>query len=327
MDLRFSQRSLEQKVGIVLIGALAVLTAIIAVAVWLRGDTWILVIGSAASALIFGALFWAYSKGRNEAPLILVALLAILPGAFLDELTPAAVVASYVAPAIGLIFLRAPWITFIGLLSISGLLIRSGQLFAPENTTMLLNSVVVIGALAVARQVLDDTNRRALNAAEEARQAQLQADEANRSTQHANDQLLQQTDQQQRLIDLLNDLEVPAISIRNGVLLVPLLGNLDTRRAARLMESVLAAVHSRRARLLIFDIAGMSIADTASIQALHRTIGAIQLLGCDVQISGIRAEVAQTLVHAQISMPNVRFVRHLSDVIDTLLPDTESAAL
>lgn len=312
------QQSLERKVGISLIGFLTIVTALLSPVVWWRGDPWYLAAGAAVFAVIFGALLVAYSRGWSAAPLIVTALLAILPGAFLDALTPAAVVAAYVAPAIALIFLSAPWIALAGVVAIAGLLFRTGAAFEPSNATLWLNSLLVIGAMAVARQVLDDTRKRVLAAAEEAREAQGRAETANASMQEANAQLREQADQQQRLIDLLNDLEVPAIMLREGVLLMPVLGNLDTRRAARLMEGVLAAVYQQRARLLIFDIASMTIADTASVSALHRAVEAVQLLGCTVKITGMRAEVAQTLVRTQVTMPDVQFVQRLADALDDL---------
>jgi anti-anti-sigma regulatory factor len=309
--------TLERTVAIVLLASLAVITGALAPVVWFRGDAAsTLFFGTVIASLIFAGLLFAYMRGWGYAPLVVTVMLAILPGTFLDELTPGSVVAAFTAPAVGMIFLSAPWIALAGFISLTGLLIRTGSLFSTDNLTLILNSILVIGALAIARQVLDEAQRRTLASAEEARVAQMRAETANASIQEANSQLQQQTDQQQRLIDLLNDLEVPAITIGEGVLLMPVIGNLDTRRAARLMEGVLGAVYQQRARLLIFDIAGMTIADTASVQALHRAVEAVQLLGCTVKISGMRAEVAQTLVRSQVMMPDVQFVQRLADALD-----------
>ncbi|MEO7911837.1 MAG: PAS domain-containing protein [Roseiflexaceae bacterium] len=95
---------------------------------------------------------------------------------------------------------------------------------------------------------------------------------------------------------LLEELSTPLIPITQHVVVMPLIGSIDSRRAQQVLDALLQGITERHARIAILDITGVPIVDTQVAGALIRAAQAAQLLGAQVVITGIRPEVAQTLV-------------------------------
>lgn len=95
---------------------------------------------------------------------------------------------------------------------------------------------------------------------------------------------------------LLEELAVPVLQIWEGVLLVPLVGALDSQRSARVMESLLNAIVRAHAAVVLLDITGVPVIDTQVAGHLIRAIQATQLLGCQSIVVGVHPEIAQTMV-------------------------------
>lgn len=137
--------------------------------------------------------------------------------------------------------------------------------------------------------------------------------------QNANKDLLSTNEQMNSLLTLVRDLETPVIPLLEGVLVMPLVGHVDTRRASQLTEAVLAAVHEQRARVVIIDITGVSVVDTAVAQRLGLLAQSVQLLGAHVLLTGIRADVAQTIVTQGIDFSNIQTAGRLQDGVAAVL--------
>jgi rsbT co-antagonist protein RsbR len=95
---------------------------------------------------------------------------------------------------------------------------------------------------------------------------------------------------------LLDQLSVPVIQIWESVLLMPLVGAIDSRRASQVLESLLEQIGRAGAEFVLIDITGVPMVDTAVASNLVRAVQAAQLLGCQSVMVGISAEIAQTLV-------------------------------
>ena len=95
---------------------------------------------------------------------------------------------------------------------------------------------------------------------------------------------------------LLAELSTPLIPITQSVVVMPLIGSIDSRRAQQVLDTLLHGVTERRARIASLDITGVPIVDTHVAGAIVRAAQAAQLLGAQVVLTGIRPEVAQTLV-------------------------------
>lgn len=104
--------------------------------------------------------------------------------------------------------------------------------------------------------------------------------------------------QQQELLEL----STPVVKLWDGVLALPLIGTLDSERTQIVMESLLEQVVSTGSEIAIIDITGVPTVDTLVAQHLLKTVAAARLMGADCIISGIRPQIAQTMVHLGVSL-------------------------
>jgi rsbT co-antagonist protein RsbR len=125
---------------------------------------------------------------------------------------------------------------------------------------------------------------------------ELKAEEALRSSQ---EQLIQA---QQAA---LRELSTPLIPLADGVVAMPLIGAIDSSRAQLVIETLLEGVSLNHARVAILDITGVSVVDTQVANALIRAAQAVKLLGAQVILTGIRPEVAQTLVGLGVDLSGI----------------------
>ncbi len=95
----------------------------------------------------------------------------------------------------------------------------------------------------------------------------------------------------------LRELSTPLIPLAEGVLVMPLIGTIDATRAEQILQTLLDGVSAQRARVAILDITGVKLVDAQVASALINAAHAVRLLGAHVILTGIRAEVAQALVH------------------------------
>jgi rsbT co-antagonist protein RsbR len=107
--------------------------------------------------------------------------------------------------------------------------------------------------------------------------------------------------QQQELLEL----STPVVELWDGVLGVPLIGTLDSARTQVVMESLLTRIVETGSTIAIIDITGVPTVDTLVAQHLLKTIAAARLMGADCIISGIRPQIAQTIVHLGVDLNTV----------------------
>jgi rsbT co-antagonist protein RsbR len=124
--------------------------------------------------------------------------------------------------------------------------------------------------------------------------------------------------QQQELLEL----STPVIKLWDGVLAVPMIGTLDSNRTQLVMEALLQRIVETEAVLAIIDITGVPTVDTLVAQHLLKTVTAIRLMGADCIISGIRPQIAQTIVHLGIDLQGVTSKATLADALAVALKRT-----
>jgi PAS domain S-box-containing protein len=103
----------------------------------------------------------------------------------------------------------------------------------------------------------------------------------------------------------LQELSTPLIPISDTVLVMPLIGRIDARRASQILETLLTGIQSQQADLAIIDITGVNVVDTQVAQALIQAARAVKLLGAQVVLTGLRPEVAQTLVSLGVDLTDI----------------------
>jgi rsbT co-antagonist protein RsbR len=113
----------------------------------------------------------------------------------------------------------------------------------------------------------------------------------------------------------LLELSTPVVKLWEGILALPMIGTLDSARAQTVMESLLERIVDTGSQIAIIDITGVPTVDTLVAQHLLKTISAIRLMGAECIISGIRPQIAQTIVHLGITLEGVTTRATLADAL------------
>ncbi|MEH2137876.1 STAS domain-containing protein [Nostoc sp.] len=111
----------------------------------------------------------------------------------------------------------------------------------------------------------------------------------------------------------LMELSTPVIKLWEGILALPIIGTLDSARTQMMMESLLQKIVETGSEVAIIDITGVPTVDTLTAQHLLKTVTAARLMGADCMISGIRPQIAQTIVYLGIDLANVTTKATLAD--------------
>jgi rsbT co-antagonist protein RsbR len=115
------------------------------------------------------------------------------------------------------------------------------------------------------------------------------------------------------------ELSTPVVKLWEGVLALPLIGTLDSARTQVVMQNLLEAIVSTGAEIAIIDITGVPTVDTLVAQHLLKTVAAARLMGADCIISGIRPQIAQTIIHLGVDLANVTTKATLADAFSIAL--------
>jgi len=129
-------------------------------------------------------------------------------------------------------------------------------------------------------------------------------------------ELEERTAEQARLLALVEELSTPVIPIFEDTVALPLVGSVDSRRAKRITADLLEGISQRRAKIAIIDITGVPTVDTAVVHSLMQAVRAAELMGCQVVLTGIRPEIAHTLVVLGVDLGEVVTLRNLQNGIE-----------
>lgn len=110
---------------------------------------------------------------------------------------------------------------------------------------------------------------------------------------------------QSELLKLVQDLSTPVVPLLRGVLLMPLVGSVDSARGAQILERLLQVVEQQNAQIVLMDITGVPVVDTGVAQTLLQSVQAVRFLGGEAVLVGIRPEVAQTLVSLGVNLAGI----------------------
>jgi rsbT co-antagonist protein RsbR len=114
--------------------------------------------------------------------------------------------------------------------------------------------------------------------------------------------VLEQQQQQDLLRSTIRDLSTPIIPVYEGILVLPLVGSIDSRRATEVTERLLEQISAQQAEIVIIDITGVALIDTSTANHLLMTTRAANLLGSRVVLVGMGAEIAQTIVQLGVEL-------------------------
>ncbi len=125
--------------------------------------------------------------------------------------------------------------------------------------------------------------------------------------QKSREQLI--TRQQQEMLEL----STPVVELWDGILALPLIGTLDSNRTQVVMQNLLEAIVAKETVIAIIDITGVPTVDTLVAQHLLKTVAAARLMGAECLISGIRPQIAQTIIHLGVDLGGVTTKATLAD--------------
>ncbi|MFQ3631228.1 STAS domain-containing protein [Roseiflexus sp.] len=288
---------------------------------------------SVVITFIIAGLLWAYWRGWEQAGKIDIIIVTIAVGIA----TPDTLVRPYqglivlVPMALAQILGGPRWVlgSTLGVLAI--LTVRAGPeagyitAYTGDIRTIAIFAFIVL-SMALNRIIADTAIRHATAQTQRAEEARARADAQAKTLQEQAETLQEQNRQQQQLLELVAQLETPAIMLEQGVLLAPIVGPIDDRRADSFVRRLLEVSSAQRAHLVILDIAGASNVDERAATLLGRAVQALRLIGCDVAISGISADLARTLVASGVSfngIPTVRTPREAIALYQDLIADKQ----
>jgi len=125
--------------------------------------------------------------------------------------------------------------------------------------------------------------------------------------------------QQQELLELTT----PVVKLWDGILALPLVGTLDSARTQVVMENLLERIVDTGAAIAIIDITGVPVVDTLVAQHLLKTVAAARLMGAECIVSGIRPQIAQTIVHLGIELTDILTKATLADAFALALRQSQ----
>lgn len=117
--------------------------------------------------------------------------------------------------------------------------------------------------------------------------------------------------QQEELLEL----STPVVKLWDGILALPMIGTLDSARTQIVMESLLQKIVETESQIAILDITGVPTVDTLVAQHLLKTVTALRLMGAECIISGVRPQIAQTIVHLGVDLQGVTTKANLADAL------------
>ena len=111
--------------------------------------------------------------------------------------------------------------------------------------------------------------------------------------------------------DAIRELSTPVLQVRDRLLILPIIGVLDSQRARQLTEQLLGAIQTNRAKVVVIDITGVATIDLAVANHLVQTVEAARLMGASAIITGLSSKIAQTLVDLGVDLSTMKTVGDL----------------
>jgi len=295
----------QRQLAFILMGGMAAYTFVRGLLNLVFGDPILTIVLTWVVSAIFGLSTWLYWRGWDGARFFATAGITLVVAAALPLTQETIVIFTPLAFAVAIT--NTQWVAGVGLAILLILLGRDvlengiiDGIYA--NIPILASYLVQVTAFAAARFALDSARIEAERNAARAEAARAESEARAVAIEQQQRELIEQNQRQQELLELVSQLETPAVRIADGVLLAPLVGGIDSRRAGKITSRLLELVYERRVNLVIIDVAGVPVIDTAVANALTQTVRALRLLGCQVILTGISSQVALTLTHIGIDL-------------------------
>lgn len=312
--MHITQRHIGMGIQIVTVS----ITSLLALYYLIIGAAPFITISVAVSALAGAVLLVSYIRNwRYAIPALLIVTVLLIGFAPPTPLfTLDKILVLFLTPILAILLSRTRWVIFSIVMPFSIFVGRTGLENMPSFLSFYTAFTIIAAGLILARLSIDTALDTANANADQANQARIYSEEQAQELVGLNTQMRDQLSEQQRLLHLVATLETPVSNMADGVLFVPLVGNLDKRRLQGITQRILQASSQQRSRLVILDIAGVADFDQSSAQGLIAIAHALRLLGCQVTISGISAEIATTLTDMDVNIRQFETVRSPQEALE-----------
>lgn len=227
--------------------------------------------------------------------------------------------AFFIPPVMALILAGPMAVVLSGLTT---LIVPSVLITGGENPYTLPIAIVVciltIAGMTVGRIVLDTLVERSHTAEQAARASEADAQREAALAQARAGELEVMVNEQRRLIEVIGTLELPTVPLAESILLLPMVGHLDTRRMQAISSHLLSQISTQRVKVVILDLAGVPLIDSKVALHIQHLIDAVGLMGSEVRVTGIRADVARTMTDLGIQMNATSIARTPQEVLASL---------
>jgi anti-anti-sigma factor len=186
-----------------------------------------------------------------------------------------------------------------------GLAVERGRIFPVLEPSVAVDGTTFAAVGLIITNILWFATRELSRALIRARQ---QADELKKADDEKSlmlSELMTVTEEQAQVLGLVEELTLPVTRLYHGVLLLPVVGALDTHRMARLNQELLQAVAIQRAKVAILDLTGVPHLDVAVAERLAQTVQAVRFMGCQLMLVGIHPRLARVLVNLELEKTGV----------------------
>jgi rsbT co-antagonist protein RsbR len=190
---------------------------------------------------------------------------------------------------------------------------RSAQGFSPSETATFVFSL----KRPLFARLREELSRDAAALAEETWTANLLLDRLGLFTTEVHQKVREEVIRRQQ--EEMLELSTPVVKLWDGIVALPMIGTLDSNRTQVVMETLLQKIVETGSQIAIIDITGVPTVDTLVAQHLLKTVAAARLMGAECIISGIRPQIAQTIVHLAIDLGNVLTKASLADAFRAAL--------
>lgn len=197
-------------------------------------------------------------------------------------------------------------------IAISGNIARRISLVAQAATTMAQGDLLVRCQVPPSR---DEVGR--MSAAFNSMAGMIQ--QRTNDLEAKNHAIQQASERQQQLFETVQQLSTPLLPVLDGLVVLPIVGHIDTKRADDIMRTLLHGVAQQKARVAILDVTGIATLDTHVIMLLLQAIQATELLGARVLLAGITAPMAHVIIAQGIDLRHLRTYKDLRSAIESVL--------
>jgi anti-anti-sigma factor len=273
------------------------------------------------AGICFGVILMA-QRGHTAAggTLLSVLMLILIPTATsADNLLQGPVGMVFLLPMLVIgMTVGAAGILGVGVASLAILLVVQLRTGAPwnERIAQLLLMLLLFGiVLWLIFQSMNRALRQAIQRTHEAETTRTLLEAREADLIQTRDALVHQNDDLHQLVALVQELEVPMIPVHEDIMVVPLVGYLDTRRAEHLTTRVLSMVSTQRIGTILIDITGVRALDTQAVRHLQSLVHGIRLLGATTVLTGMSPAVATMMVNLGIDLAWVQTAASVHEVI------------